>query len=87
MGQVTLEMWGAIIRSVLLAGGVGAFLDGNQVTAVAGGLAAIGAVIWSVVQKRLAATKAHGQVETAVLMMKGGAAPERVIALSKAGLL
>lgn len=84
---LTPEVLGGMIRSMLIAAGMGGILDGNQLTALAGALAIVGSVLWSAWQKKRAADNKQDAVKTAANMVADGANPEHVVSLSKAGIL
>lgn len=84
---LTPEIMGGLIRSMLVAVGAGAVFDGNQLTALAGALAVIGGMVWSVIQKRRSADKTEDKIRAAVIMGNGGADQHQVAALYRTGKL
>lgn len=53
--MLTTEQWTGIIRAALAAFGGAGILSGDQLTAVAGGLAVLVVTVWSVLSKKKAA--------------------------------
>jgi hypothetical protein len=85
---VTQQMMGGVIRSILVAGGGAGIFSGDQLGIVAGSLAALIGVAWSLYQKRAAATDKHVTVAAAVhATVANPQNATNIIAAAKAGTL
>lgn len=83
---VTQQMIGGVIRSILVACGGAAIMSGDQLGIVAGAIAALIGVGWSIYQKKSAHENAH--VTTAIAVHAAVANPQNasaIIADAKAG--
>lgn len=57
MDDTTKAMLGSIIRTLIITFGGGAVFSPDQITALAGAVAVLGTLVWSLIQKKAAAEK------------------------------
>lgn len=83
---VTQQIIGGVIRSVIIAIGGGAIMTGNQESSLAGALAVVLGIGWSIWQKRKTAANSHATLTTAVQATAASPADaSAIIAQAKAG--